>query len=75
MAGPGNTPYQVGPGEETDVVIPGKVAFYGETPVDQPAVPALSPTTVNLTVGFASLHTTVSLMLSGLNATGLINRT
>jgi len=71
MAGPGNTPYQVGPGESTDVVIPGDVAFYGGTPAAQSVVAAPDSTT-NLTLGIAMLHATLSQTVVALKAVSLI---
>mgnify|MGYP007090084285 CR=1 FL=1 len=72
MAGPGNTPYQVGPGGDTDIVIPGSVAFYGGSPVAKPTVVALAPATTNLSSYCNALHVTLSSLVGGLKAQSLI---
>ncbi len=72
MAGPGNTPYQVGPGGETGVTIPGNVGFYGGTPVAKQTVTALAAQTTNVTTQMTTMHATLSTLVVGLRTTGLI---
>lgn len=68
----GNTPYQVGPGDSSGVVIPGKVGFYGDTPVSQGTYTALAASTTNVTTRIANVETTLSTLLVSLAATGIV---
>lgn len=57
--------YQVGDGNDDGVVIPGKVGFYGTTPIAQPA-------TVADATDSATAITTVNTIIDRLQALGLI---
>lgn len=73
MAGPGNTPYQVGPGSETDISIPGNVGFYGVTPVARPVVAVPDAFTINVTVSVQALQSTLSKTVVALQNVGIVS--
>jgi len=71
----GNTPWQVGPGDEAGVQIPGPIGFYTTTPAAVQTVVGSALTTTNFTSQVSVQHTALSTLIVALAATGLILRT